>query len=76
MVNRTLYISGQLGLDPATSELVGGGVVPQTRQAFKNVKEILTKAKSDFKVELTFDFWTLDYLKTFRHVFASYFEDC
>jgi enamine deaminase RidA (YjgF/YER057c/UK114 family) len=49
-VNGVLYVSGQLGLDPVTSNLVQGGVVPQARQAFKNIREILIQANSDFQV--------------------------
>ena len=45
-----LYISGQLGIDPLTSDIVHGGVVAQARQAFKNVHEILIQAKAEFKV--------------------------
>lgn len=32
LVDRTMYISGQLGMDPASGQLVGGGVQAQTRQ--------------------------------------------
>jgi 2-iminobutanoate/2-iminopropanoate deaminase len=38
----TLYCSGQLGIDPATGELVSGGVVEQCVQALKNVVALLT----------------------------------
>jgi reactive intermediate/imine deaminase len=43
-VGSTVYISGQVGLDPATKELVGGGVEPQIRRAFDNLKAIATAA--------------------------------
>ena len=36
-----LYISGQLGIDPATGSLVEGGQVEQYRQALANLKAIL-----------------------------------
>ncbi len=32
VVDRTMYISGQLGMDPASGQLVEGGVQAQTRQ--------------------------------------------
>lgn len=32
LVDRTLYISGQVGMDPASGQLVEGGVQAQTRQ--------------------------------------------
>lgn len=37
----TVYLSGQIGLDPATGTLVKGGVVEQTRQCLKNIRGIL-----------------------------------
>ncbi|MEE2690228.1 MAG: Rid family detoxifying hydrolase [Pseudomonadota bacterium] len=35
------YLSGQVGLDPKTGELVPGGVGPQTAQVFKNIAKVL-----------------------------------
>jgi 2-iminobutanoate/2-iminopropanoate deaminase len=39
-----LYVSGQLGLDPATSKLVDGGVEAQAEQALVNLEAILAAA--------------------------------
>lgn len=44
LAGNTLYISGQLGIDPATSQIVEGGIRPETSQALENVKAILAKA--------------------------------
>uniref|UniRef100_A0A8C9XRP0 Reactive intermediate imine deaminase A homolog n=1 Tax=Sander lucioperca TaxID=283035 RepID=A0A8C9XRP0_SANLU len=44
VVDRTMYISGQLGMDPASGQLVEGGVQAQTRQALVNMGEILKAA--------------------------------
>ena len=41
-----IYTAGQLGLDPATGELVAGLVEEQTRQALTNVKNVLEAAGS------------------------------
>ncbi|NLW83388.1 MAG: hypothetical protein GXY41_03130 [Phycisphaerae bacterium] len=40
----TLYLSGQLGIDPTTGKLVEGDVVPQAKQALKNITAILDAA--------------------------------
>ena len=48
MIDRTLYISGQLGLDPDTMQIVPGGVVEEAIQALKNMHMILKRAQSDF----------------------------
>lgn len=39
-----LFVSGQLGLDPATGALVPGGAVAQARQALRNVLAVLAAA--------------------------------
>ncbi len=40
----TLYLAGQIGLDPATRKLVEGGVEAETRRALDNCKAILNAA--------------------------------
>lgn len=42
--NGTLYISGQVPIDPATGKLVEGGITEQTTQALKNIRAILHAA--------------------------------
>ncbi|MCA9566084.1 MAG: RidA family protein, partial [Myxococcales bacterium] len=37
----TLYLSGQIALDPATGQLVDGGVAGQTEQVLKNLRAVL-----------------------------------
>ena len=39
-----VFTAGQLGIDPATGDLVPGGVEAETRQAFLNLQAILTAA--------------------------------
>jgi len=42
--NGTLYISGQLGIDPGTGKMVEGGIAEQTTQVLKNIRAILAAA--------------------------------
>jgi len=44
----TLYVSGQLGLVPASMELIGGGVEAEARQALQNMGEILKEAGGSY----------------------------
>lgn len=37
-----VFTAGQIGLDPATGQLVGGGVEPETRRALANLGAVLT----------------------------------
>ncbi len=41
---RTIYISGQLGLEPDTGELVSENFEGQVRQAFANLKAVIEAA--------------------------------
>lgn len=43
-VDNTLYLSGAIGLDPKTNELVPGGIKEETHQALRNVGEVLKEA--------------------------------
>lgn len=44
----TLYISGQIPLDPATGEIVGDTIEEQAEQVFKNLGAILAEAGMTF----------------------------
>ena len=43
-----LFLSGQIPIDPATGNLVQGGIEAQTRQVFQNVGEILKAGGASF----------------------------
>ena len=46
--NGTLYVSGQIPVDPATGKIVDGGINEQTEQVMKNIEAILKEAGYDF----------------------------
>ncbi|XP_066546950.1 2-iminobutanoate/2-iminopropanoate deaminase isoform X2 [Amia ocellicauda] len=48
VVDRTMYISGQLGMDPVSGQLVTGGVLAEAKQALINMGEILKSAGCDY----------------------------
>ncbi|KAF3429981.1 hypothetical protein E2986_00869 [Frieseomelitta varia] len=48
LVDRTLYLSGSLGVDVKTGELVSGGAVAEARQALINMGYVLKEAGSDY----------------------------
>jgi 2-iminobutanoate/2-iminopropanoate deaminase len=47
-INNTLYVSGQIPIDPATGKLVEGGITEQTEQVIKNISAILEAAGYSF----------------------------
>jgi 2-iminobutanoate/2-iminopropanoate deaminase len=48
VANGLLYSAGQIALDPATTELVGGGVAEQTARVFENLRGVLEAGGSSF----------------------------
>jgi 2-iminobutanoate/2-iminopropanoate deaminase len=73
----TLYISGQIPLDPATGLLVEGGIVPQTRQVMKNIGAILAEAMLTYKdiVKTTIFLVDLEEFSQVNETYASYLAD-
>lgn len=43
----TIYVSGQLPIDPATGAFAGNDITSQTRQSLTNMKNILIEAGTD-----------------------------
>ncbi|MDT8400879.1 MAG: RidA family protein [Bacteroidales bacterium] len=48
-INNTLYISGQVPVDPANGSVVEGGIAEQTEQVLKNIGAILEEAGYSFR---------------------------
>lgn len=75
VMNGLVYVSGQLGVDPATRELVEGGIQPQTRRALENIALILSAAGSSLarvgKVNIFITDFSL--LGAMNEVYAQYF---
>ena len=47
-MNGTLFISGQVPINPETGKIVEGGITEQTEQVMKNIDAILTEAGYTF----------------------------
>lgn len=45
--NGTVYVSGQLPIDPSTGNFAEGGIKELTRQSLTNIKNILAEAGTD-----------------------------
>jgi reactive intermediate/imine deaminase len=59
-VGSTVYLSGQIGLDPATSDLVGADFEAQVRQAFKNLAEVAKAAGGSLAHAVKFTLFLTD----------------
>jgi reactive intermediate/imine deaminase len=71
----TVYLSGQIPLDPATGELVPGDMETQVRRVFENLKAVATAAGSDLGhvVKLTVYLTDLAHFALVNRVMAEYF---
>jgi 2-iminobutanoate/2-iminopropanoate deaminase len=74
LAGTTLYCSGQVALDPATGEFVGGGdVQKEARQALKNMDAVLKEAGASAKNVVRCTVFLAD-LKDFDKVNEIYIE--
>lgn len=73
----TLYVSGQIPLDPATGRLVEGGVEAQAERVFANLRAVLEAAGSSFDALLRVSIYLTD-LSAFprvNEIYARQFGD-
>ncbi len=71
----TVYLSGQIPLDPATGELVAGDMEAQVRRVFENLKAVCEAAGADLSqvVKLTVYLTDLAHFALVNRVMAEYF---
>jgi reactive intermediate/imine deaminase len=71
----TVYLSGQIPLDPASGELVGGDMEVQVRRVFENLKAVAEAAGSDLAhvVKLTVYLTDLSHFALVNRVMAEFF---
>ena len=74
-VGHTVYLSGQIALDPATGQLVGNDVDAQIHQVFKNLRAVVTAAGGAFDhcVKLTVYLTTMANFPRVNEIMAGYF---
>ncbi len=76
-VGNTIWVSGQIALDPKTQALVGGGIEAEAHQVFKNVKAIVTAAGAgmDDVVKATVFLTDLNNFALVNKIMAEYFRE-
>jgi 2-iminobutanoate/2-iminopropanoate deaminase len=74
-VGEFVYTAGQIAIDPATGEIVGGGIEAQTRRVLQNLTEVLKAAGTSMdKVIKTTVFMTnLAEFNKMNAVYAEFF---
>ena len=76
-VGNTIWVSGQIPLDPKTKELVQGDTEAQVRQVFENLKAIVAAAGASFDdvVKATVFLIDLSHFGLVNKVMAEYFRE-
>ncbi len=72
----TVYLSGQIPLDPKTGELVAGDMEAQVRRVFDNLRAVATASGGDLShvVKLNVFLTDLAHFALVNRVMAEYFE--
>jgi reactive intermediate/imine deaminase len=71
----TVYLSGQIPLDPATGELVSGDTEVQVRRVFENLKAVATAAGGDLAAAVKINVYLTDlaHFQLVNKVMTEYF---
>ena len=76
LIKDTLYISGQIPIDPATGNLVEGDIKKETKQSMENLKAILEEAGMTFEHVIKSSIFIADMhqFAQINEVYGSYFD--
>lgn len=74
-VNGTLYVSGQIPINPVQGKVVDGGIIEQTEQVMHNIEAILTEAGYTFAdvVKSTCLLSDMSNFKAMNEVYGRYY---
>lgn len=77
VINGMLFSAGQIALDPATMEIVAGGITEQTEQVVRNLRAVLAAAGMTFAnvVKTTVFLRDMAEFAAMNTVYASAFGD-
>ncbi len=76
-INETLYISGQVPINPVIGAVVEGGIKEQSIQVMKNIEAILNEAGYSFSdvVKSTCLLSDMSNFKAMNEVYGSYYSE-
>jgi 2-iminobutanoate/2-iminopropanoate deaminase len=76
-INGTLYVSGQIPINPDTGKLVEGDITLQTEQVFRNIAAILDSAGYSFSdvVKSTCLLSSMSDFKAMNEVYGGYYRE-
>lgn len=76
-VGNLVFTSGQIPLDPATGQIVAGGVAEQTRRVMENLKAVLAAAGATLRdvVKTTLYIKNMSDFSTINEIYGQYFPE-
>ena len=76
-INNTLYIAGQVPIDPESGSVVAGGIREQTEQVMRNIGKILEAAGYGFQdvVKSTCMLAHMDHFQGMNEVYGKYYPE-
>jgi len=77
LTNDTLYVSGQIPIDPKNGMLIQGDISTQTKQVMENLSAVLKAADMNFNqvVKVSIFLKNMDQFALINDVYGKYFED-
>lgn len=76
-INRTLYTSGQIAINPKTNTLVTENITAETGQVMNNLKAVLAAAEMDFSnvIKTTIFITNMEDFTAINTVYGSCFDE-
>ena len=76
LIKDTLYISGQIPIDPATGNLIEGDIKAETKQSMENLKAILEEAGMTFDnvIKTSIFIKDMNQFSQINEVYGTYFD--
>ena len=76
LVGNTLYTSGQIAINPETSELVIDDISKETHQVMKNLEAVLAEANMNFEnvIKTTIFISDMHNFSKINEVYSTYFD--
>ena len=77
LAGNTLYLSGQIPIDPKTSELIKGSLEDETHQVFANLKAVLAAAEMTLEnvVKCSVFLSSMEDFARINAVYSTYFDE-
>ena len=71
-----LYLSGQIPIDPATGQVVAGGIVEQTHQVLKNLGAVLAAGGASYQQVVKTTVYLIDMAEfsAMNEIYGTYFS--